>query len=129
MTYEVLIALGTGNMAGDLFGPQKQFQVIGEAMSIAEHLEKAARGFPTSSIWMSQYSVDLLKTGRSIQEAGTIIRENTDALKTFMCALRRPEADAKPRGTHFLALPEAHWPRGFPPLRPGVLAKPLAKLR
>jgi len=34
------VVLGTGNMAGEYFGPIKQYQVVGEAMHIAEQLSQ-----------------------------------------------------------------------------------------
>jgi len=34
------IVLGTGTMAGDFFGPIKQYQIVGEAMNIAEELAR-----------------------------------------------------------------------------------------
>jgi class 3 adenylate cyclase len=37
------IVLGTGDMAGDYFGPIKQFQVVGEAMNIADQLSQFHR--------------------------------------------------------------------------------------
>jgi class 3 adenylate cyclase len=34
------IVLGTGLIAGDFFGPRKQYQVVGEAMDVADQLSK-----------------------------------------------------------------------------------------
>jgi len=59
LTYDVDIVLGTGAMAGALFGPAKRFQVMGKAMAIGHRLSKA-RDVRGSSIRMSQYTRDLI---------------------------------------------------------------------
>jgi adenylate cyclase len=83
LTYDVDIVLGTGEMAGDLFGPGNVFQVIGMAMSIADRLSKQ-RNSRISCVRMSQYTLDLINPKDGIGQIGTIIRDNLDDLKVFM---------------------------------------------
>ena len=83
--YDVEIVLGTGDMAGDWFGPTKQFQVVGRAAAIADRLSKCSR-FNRSFIRMSQYTLDFIKPPEGIEETGKISRENLDDLRVFTYA-------------------------------------------
>jgi len=82
LTYGVDIVLGTGEMAGDLFGPGKRFQVVGKSMAIVDRLSKADT-LEGSSIRMSQYTVELLSATEGIEQAGEISRDGLDTLKVF----------------------------------------------
>ena len=82
VTYDIDIALGTGEMAGDIFGPGKRFQVVGKAMSIADRLSKAGPR-RCSSIRMSQHTLALLRPVEGIRETGTIARDHLDDLTVF----------------------------------------------
>ncbi len=82
LTYDVDITLGTGDMAGDFFGPGKIFQVVGEVMAIADRLSRA-RKIHGSSIRMSQYTLELINPREGIIESGTISRSNLESLKVF----------------------------------------------
>lgn len=89
VTYDVEAILGTGPMAGDFFGPTKQYQIVGAAMSIATRLSKA-RDRRGSCIRMSQYTVELIHPQNSLQETGTIKRDNLEDLKIFTYYLGNP---------------------------------------
>lgn len=89
VTYDVEIVLGTGRMAGDFFGPTKQYQIVGAAMSIATRLSKA-RDRRGTCIRMSQYTVDFVHPKDSLQETGTIKRDNLEDLKIFTHYLANP---------------------------------------
>ena len=82
VAYDLDIVLGTGEMTGDVFGPIKQFQVVGKAVAVAERLSKA-RALHGSSIRMSQYTVDLIRSRKGIEETGSISRDNSEDLRIF----------------------------------------------
>ncbi|MBN1673602.1 MAG: adenylate/guanylate cyclase domain-containing protein [Kiritimatiellae bacterium] len=84
VTYDVDIVLGTGEMKGDLFGPTRQFQVVGTAMAVASRLAKV---WPRreSAIRMSQYTAELLDPAVRLEETGTIARAGLADLRILVC--------------------------------------------
>ena len=82
LSYGVDIVLGTGEMAGDLSGPGKRFQVVGKSMAFVDRLSKS-RTLKGSSIWMSQYSVELLSHRDGIEQTGEIRGDGLETLKVF----------------------------------------------
>ena len=94
LTYDVDIVLGTGEMAGDLFGPGNVFQVVGMAMSIMDRLSKQ-RNFKISCVRMSQYTLDLINPKDGIEQIGTVLRDNLDDLKVFMYCPANKAFEAK----------------------------------
>jgi class 3 adenylate cyclase len=80
--YALQIVLGTGEMAGDYFGPIKQFQVVGTAMIIADRLSRF-RYSPTACITMSQYTFDLIQPHEGIAQTGTIARPHLEELRVY----------------------------------------------
>lgn len=79
---ELQIVLGTGDMAGAFLGPTREYQIVGKAMIIAERLSNA-RDSRRSLVRMSQYTVDLINTPVSLEETGSIHRENLEDLRIF----------------------------------------------
>jgi class 3 adenylate cyclase len=80
--YLVHIALGTGQMGGDYFGPIKQFQIVGQAVSIASRILKAKK-LRRSVARMSQHTVDLIKTSDLLRKAGRIGGGDLEPLRLF----------------------------------------------
>jgi class 3 adenylate cyclase len=80
--YEVAVFLGTGGLSGDYFGPTRQFQIVGDAMSVADRLSNAAR-VESSSILMSQLTLDLLNHPNDLKEVGIIKRDELEDLRLF----------------------------------------------
>lgn len=80
IAYDMEVILGTGPMAGDFFGPMKQYQIVGAAMATATRLSdiRYRRG---SSVRMSQYTVELIRPTDGLQEIGMIPREGLDDLR------------------------------------------------
>lgn len=84
VAYTLRVDLGTGEMAGNYFGPNKQFQVIGKAMAIADRLYRFPRtGGGKSSVRMSQFTRDLVQTSDEFVQLGTIPRESLEDLKVL----------------------------------------------
>ena len=80
--FSVRIDLGSGELAGQYFGPIKQFQVVGIARAIAERISRHGRS-PQSMIRMSQYTRQWLGDREDIREAGSIVREGLENLRVF----------------------------------------------
>ena len=80
--YFVHIALGTGQMGGDFFGPIKQLQIVGQAVSIASRILKAKK-FRRCVARMSQHTVDSIKTSELLRKAGRIKRGDLEPLRIF----------------------------------------------
>ena len=85
ISYKLRIALGTGDMAGDWFGPIKQFQVVGKAMTTADRLIRTPP-ILDSTVQMSQYTYNLICPHEGIKETGSIGRDNLEDLKVFTYA-------------------------------------------
>ncbi|MFH1725063.1 MAG: adenylate/guanylate cyclase domain-containing protein [Elusimicrobiota bacterium] len=79
---EVRIVLGTGSMGGDFFGPTKQFQIVGAAVLIADHLFKM-KDTDGSVIRMSQYTADKINAPEPLQEEGLIKRDGSEDLRVY----------------------------------------------
>lgn len=80
--FAVRIDLGSGELAGQTFGPIKQFQVVGIARAIADRISRHGTS-PDSIIRMSQYTRQLLDDTEDISEAGSIKREGLEDLRVF----------------------------------------------
>ena len=80
--YYVNIALGTGEMGGDFFGPRKQFQVIGMAVSVTDRISKVKR-LQGSVVRMCQYTANMLKNTDILRKAGRIKRDGLEPLRMF----------------------------------------------
>ena len=78
--YDIRVTLGSGELAGQFFGPIKQFQVVGQARAIADRLdrESASAG---SKVRMSQYTADLLDGTANFVEQGRIARDGLADLR------------------------------------------------
>jgi class 3 adenylate cyclase len=76
-SYNIEIVLGTGAMAGDFLPPTRQFQIVGKALDVAEHLSRASTT-KGSQICLSQYTADLIATPRKLEKIGSIDRDNLD---------------------------------------------------
>ena len=83
----IAIALGTGVLGGEFFGPTKQFQIVGAAVSIAKRLSEV-KPLPESFIRMSQYTASIIDAPGLIQEKELIERTGSDSLKLY--TYRRP---------------------------------------
>ncbi|MBI3553904.1 MAG: hypothetical protein HY077_15520 [Elusimicrobia bacterium] len=81
-TIPLWIALGTGELGGDFFGPQKQFQIVGKAMAIVDRLFKN-RGDVGAVIRMSQDTASLIKAPAQLRETGIIERRDLEPLKVY----------------------------------------------
>ncbi len=82
-SFDVNIVLSTGDIAGNFFGSNKQFQVIGTAMAITDRLNNI-NSIQGAMIRMSQYTVDIIKPNDGIEEIATINRDNIEDLKVFI---------------------------------------------
>lgn len=83
---QVGIALGTGEFGGDFFGPMKQFQIIGNAVSIAHRLFEV-KPPPGSFIRMSQHTADTINVPGKLKEEGAIEKDGADTLKVYIYSL------------------------------------------
>jgi len=81
-TCDMGIVLGSGEIIGDLFGPKKQFQIVGEAMAIIDHLSKS-KNINGSFILMSQCTTELLVNTEGFEEIKSIQRDNLDNLRVI----------------------------------------------
>lgn len=81
--YHVDIILGTGDMAGDFFGPAKQFEIVGKAMAIADRLSRARR-IDRSLIRMSQYTANLLSHLEDLEQTESITAGYMEYLDIFI---------------------------------------------
>ncbi len=79
------IVLGTGDMAGTVFGPTRQFQIIGMAAAVADRIYKSPR-VEGSSIRMSQYTWNLIEQPSDLLELANVSRENLENLRIFSYA-------------------------------------------
>lgn len=79
---DMAIYLGTGEFGGDIFGPAKQFQIVGAAVSVMQRLSKA-NPLSGSFIRMSQYTAGIINAPELIQEEGIIERDGLEALKLY----------------------------------------------
>lgn len=80
--FTVVVALGTGEMGGDFFGPTKQFQVVGKGVAVADRIFNHRR--PNGSgVWMSRQTMDALESGDSIVPDGAAEREGAESLVVF----------------------------------------------
>jgi adenylate cyclase len=94
LSYEVDIILGTGQMSGDTFGPIKQFQIIGIAKAIADRISSTPRIRGTSSIRMSQYTVEFIDNPGRMEKIGTVSRNKLDDLQIFsFCPSKMPRPE------------------------------------
>ena len=80
--FDVDIVLSTSDLAGNFFGSNKQFQVIGTAMAITDRLN-SVHNIQGTMIRMSQYTVDIIKPKDGIKKIATITRDNLEDLKVF----------------------------------------------
>lgn len=80
--YDVRVTLGTGELAGQFFGPIRQYQIVGMARAVADRLDRA-RASAGSCVRLSQYTADLLGDVDVLIEAGAIAREGLEALRVF----------------------------------------------
>lgn len=80
--YSVAIVLGTGKMSGDFCGPNKQFQLIGNAMAIAERISRL-KTITNSSIYFSQHTLHLLKPIPELEEIEVSTKDNLEDLIIF----------------------------------------------
>jgi class 3 adenylate cyclase len=72
--YDIRVTLGTGELAGEFFGPIKQFQVVGKARAVADRLDRAPAS-AGSFVRMSQYTADHVECSEKLVERGHIARE------------------------------------------------------
>lgn len=82
VSYSLRVDLGTGEMAGDYFGPIKQFQVIGKGVAIAERLSRLPSS-DVSCIRMSQYTFNLVQPRDGIIQTETVTREPLEELSVY----------------------------------------------
>ena len=80
--FSVRVDLGSGELAGQYFGPIKQFQLVGIARAIADRISRHGTS-PHSTIRLSQYTRQLLDDTEDISEAGSIEREGLEDLQVF----------------------------------------------
>ena len=80
--FEIDIVLSTGEMQGDYFGPKKQFQIVGKAMSIMERII-TFRDDQETAIRFSQDTYVLIKTKRNIEDIGNIQRDDLEDIKIY----------------------------------------------
>jgi class 3 adenylate cyclase len=80
--FAVRIDLGSGELAGQTFGPIKQFQVVGIARAVADRISRHGTS-PHSIVRMSQYTRQLLDDTEDISEAGSLAREGLENLRVF----------------------------------------------
>ena len=78
--YHIRVTLGTGELAGEFFGPIKQFQIVGKVRAIADRpdREPASRG---SVVRMSQYTADHIEGLENLVERSRIAREGLADLR------------------------------------------------
>ena len=67
LKYSLQIALGTSEMAGDFFGPTRQFQIIGKARAIVERMTSVNIS-NKSCILFSQYTREVIRTKDTVEE-------------------------------------------------------------
>ena len=74
LEYDLRVTLGSGEMAGEYFGPIKQFQIMGLGRAVADRL---ARSPPSvgSFVRMSQYTASLLDGTTGLADCGVIARD------------------------------------------------------
>lgn len=82
VTLSLRVVLGTGEIAGDYFGPVKHFQIVGAADAIAERLSRHG-GFAPATIRLSQHTRDLLGDITGLHDTGAITRVPMPDLQIF----------------------------------------------
>ncbi len=70
-------------MAGDFFGPTRQFQIIGKARAIVERMTSVNIS-NKSCILFSQYTREVIRTKDTVEEIGTIERTGLEDLRVFV---------------------------------------------
>jgi class 3 adenylate cyclase len=85
LPFKIQVFLGTGPLGGDFFGPLKRYQIVGEAMAIADRISKMKNG-EDSFIRMSQFTKRLLKAPPADSPTGTIKRQDLAPLEVFTVA-------------------------------------------
>ena len=67
-------------MAGDYFGPERRYQVVGKPVTMLDRISPVWPGKKESCILMSQYTRDILHARETLEEIAVVPREGLEDL-------------------------------------------------
>lgn len=97
--YDLRVTIGTGELAGQEFGPIRQFQVIGKARNLMDRIERVAVN-PGPVLCLSRHTADLLADSSGLQHAGMVEREGQPPLEILEWRPPPPRTSLWARLTH-----------------------------
>jgi class 3 adenylate cyclase len=80
--YDMRIALGSGELAGQLFGPIGQFQIVGHARSRVDRIDRSFLQ-AGSIVRLCQYTAEALGAHSELQSCGSLEREGQAPMEVF----------------------------------------------
>lgn len=86
LEYRLDLALGTGELLGDHFGPIRQFQVVGAGAAAARRVVEA--GHWLGDVRMCGITADLLGPEVALKQVGEVTREGLPPFRIFALAER-----------------------------------------